>query len=252
MIFDIEAIDKLCIPTVGELAKLQLTQFEREQRWLEKRVGKFTSSILPKLMTKGRKGQEWGDTSITEMLTVADELISGERRISVKGVRALDFGNQYEAEAHLYYNKTYNINSKSGSTGFDEILFVEPFEGFGDSPDADVNPDGTVEIKCPENGVNHLKYTIIRAIHDRSDYYWQILGHLLDPKKEWCDFVTYNPRYSNGHSLKIHRVRVWKKDHLFNLELLQNRIETALTYVHLAVEENDMNIIYNINNHENE
>ena len=249
-LFNISELDTACIPVISEEKKIQFSAAEREERWLLKRVGKITSSTLPDLMKGGKGEQAWGKTSIKVMLAVADEMISGQRRPSIKGVKALEFGHTYEEEALEYYNKVTGLIAMSGTYGFEDILFIQPFEGFGDSPDAYIAPAGTAEIKCPENGAIHLDYCGIKAIHERSDYYWQFLGHLLDPAKEWCDFVSYNPRYPDEHPLKIHIVRVWKKDHAFNIELLQNRIETALTWIYRAVEENNIDYILNINNND--
>lgn len=224
---------------------------DKEARWLEKRIKKITSSVLPNLVKRGQGNlNPWGKVAITAMLSVADEMISGVARPSIKGVKALEFGKMYETEALEYYNKKTGKNAKSCSNDFDEILFFEPMAGFGDSPDAIVEPDGRIEIKCPENGAVHLGYTTIKAFSQTDDYYWQLLGHLIDDKAQYCDFVSYNPRYPDGHPLKMHIVTLHKKDHLFNINYLKSRITTAVEYITKAVQKNDMNLILNINNYE--
>lgn len=233
---------------VGEIGK-ELAWIAREERWKQKRIGKITASKLPDLMKKGRGKEEWGDTAIKVLLAVAHERRTGVERPSLKGIKALEWGRQYESEALDFYRQKTGIDMRSGSTDFDEIVFVEPFAGFGDSPDG-ITEDGVgrAEIKCPEDGSRHYEYTCIKAIAEGDDYYWQFLGHLLDEKAEWCDFVTYDPRSKDNDPLKINIVRVWKMDHEFNLRRVQDRINKGNRVIDLALEKNDISIILNINN----
>jgi hypothetical protein len=222
----------------------------REDRWKQKRIGKITASKLPNLMKSGRaKGEEWGQTAITTMFEVAHERRTGIERPSLKGVKALEWGKQYEPEALEFYKNKTGIDMRSGSFDFDDIVFVEPFENFGDSPDGiTLDGIGRAEIKCPESGAIHYDYCTITAISEKDDYYWQFLGHLLDDQAEWCDFVSYDPRSKEDDPLKMHIVRVVKMDHKFNLARLRARIEKANQVIDLALEKNDISIIKNVNN----
>lgn len=222
----------------------------REDRWKQKRIGKITASKLPDLMKTGKGGKpEWGETSITAMLAVAHERLTGIERKSVKGVYALEWGKMYEGEALEFYKLKTGIDMRSASFDFDDIVFVEPFANFGDSPDGiTLDGIGRSEIKVPESGAIHLDYTTITAISEKDDYYWQFLGHLLDEQAEWCDFISYDPRIKEDHPLKMHTVRVVKMDHKFNLARLKERIEKANRIIDLALEKSDISIIKNINN----
>ena len=73
---------------------------------------------------------------------------------------------------------------KSCTTDFKDIVFNEPFEGFGDSPDFYVYGfDGKVialgEIKCPmsQGKIESLQFG--NTIDEKDEYYWQFLGHFL-------------------------------------------------------------------------
>lgn len=240
--------EQLAKPTGADAVEVEW--LAREERWKQKRIGKITASKLPDLMKAGRKKEVlWGDTAINVLLAVAHERRTGVERSSIKGVKAIEWGKQYEAEALEFYRKKTGTIMRSASSDFDEILFFEPFDGFGDSPDG-VTDDfvGRAEIKCPENGAVHYEYTTIKSIAEGDDYYEQILGHMLDPRAEWCDFISYDPRSADDDPLKMHIVRVWKKDHAFNIAKLQERINKGNKIVDLALEKNDISIIMNINN----
>jgi hypothetical protein len=222
----------------------------KEDRWRQKRIGKITSSKLPDLMTSGRsKGQYWGLKAITAMLAVAHERRTGIERPTIRNVKAMEWGKQYEREALLFYCQKVGIEMLSCSDDFKDITFNEPFAGFGDSPDG-ITKDGIgcAEIKCPESGGIHLGYTVIKAFAEGDDYYWQMLGHMLPPLVEWCDFVSYDPRAKEDDPLKLHYVRIFKMDHASNMQRLQTRIDFANLVINEANAKNDMSIILNINN----
>ncbi|MHC8418198.1 hypothetical protein SD317_22960, partial [Bacteroides hominis] len=73
---------------------------------------------------------------------------------------------------------------KSCTTDFEDIVFNEPFEGFGDSPDAYVygfngKVSALVEIKCPMSQGKIESLQLLQEINDKDEYYWQFLGHFL-------------------------------------------------------------------------
>jgi hypothetical protein len=234
--------------TQNEASKAQLDDYERETRWKQKRIGKITSSKLPDLMKSGKgKGDEWGETAKTAMLAVLHERMTKVERPNYD-LPQFRWGHENEPLAIEEYNKRYENKLISGSTGFDEILFFES-DGFGDSPDA-ISEDGTIvaEIKCPENGVNHLRFCSEKVIHDKSDYYWQMLGHLLANGAKEMHFISFDPRFEDNHPLKLHVVIMKREDYEKDILKLKARIETANKVINMALEANDPAIILNINN----
>ena len=166
---------------------------ERENRWKQKRIGKITSSNLDKLMNLTKDGKIKTKAGIDYLLEIQHQKDTGCDSEEVFA-KAMQWGKALEEEALFYYNKMTGNNVISGTHGFDEVLFVDNIiKGFGDSPDGvTADRNGVVEIKCPYNGSNHLRNCALQSYHDGCDYFWQCIGHMIDPKVEWCDFVSYD------------------------------------------------------------
>ena len=117
---------------------------------------------------------------------------------------------------------------KSCTTDFKDIVFNEPFEGFGDSPDFYVYGfDGKVialgEIKCPmsQGKIESLQFG--NTIDEKDEYYWQFLGHFLGrPDVDKLYYVIYDGYTNEGRILEMNRA-----DHVDNIKKLYDRIRLA-------------------------
>ena len=212
------------VKDVPEYEKLDEADAERVERWKAKRIGKITSSNLPDLMKLDKSGhcsQKKGIDYLLEVMHQRQTGIDAQESFA----KAFEWGHLYEGEALDYYNKVTNSKVISGTYGFNEILFREPLYGFGDSPDG-VTPDGKggVEIKNPYNAANHLRNCALTAYHDKLDYFWQMIGHMIDERVEWFDFVSYDPRYDDGHPNKIKILRINKEDVKARIDQAVNKI----------------------------
>ena len=211
---------------VSEVASLEEQNAEKEARWKQKRIGKITSSNLDKLMNLTKDGRIKTKAGIDYLLEIQHQKDTGCDSEEVFA-KAMQWGKALEEEALFYYNKVTGNNVISGTHGFDEVLFVDNIiEGFGDSPDG-VTADrkGVVEIKCPYNGSNHLRNCALQSYHDGCDYFWQCMGHMIDPQVEWCDFVSYDPRYEDGHPDKIKIIRINRSDVQSRIDILTEKIK---------------------------
>lgn len=115
----------------------------------------------------------------------------------------LERGNELEDQAReLYMLETGNTVTKVGFITNEEISKVG-----GASPDGLVNDDGNLEIKCFAD-VKHFKAIIdfkkTGSFEIESKYLWQMQQQMLFTGRKWCDFVVYNPNFSQ--SLLIQRV----------------------------------------------
>jgi len=210
----------------SEESKASAQAAEREIRWKQKRIGKITSSNLDKLMNLTKDGRIKTKTGIDYLLEIQHQKDTGCDSEEVFA-KAMQWGKTLEEEALYYYNKTTGNNVISGTHGSGEILFVDNIiEGFGDSPDG-VTADrkGVVEIKCPYNGSNHLRNCALQSYHDGCDYFWQCMGHMIDPQVEWCDFVSYDPRYEDGNPDKIKIIRINRSDVQSRIDILTEKIK---------------------------
>jgi len=73
----------------------------------------------------------------------------------------------------------------------------------GASPDGLVGTDGLVEIKCP-NTATHID-TLLGGKVD-SKYITQIQWQLACTGRQWCDFVSYDPRMPEHLAIWVKRV----------------------------------------------
>jgi len=73
---------------------------------------------------------------------------------------------------------------------------------FGASPDGLVGNDGLVEFKCPTTAV-HLEYVANGVVPE--EYHWQMLAQMACTERQWCDFVSFDPRLPDKFQLFIRR-----------------------------------------------
>ena len=209
---------------IPEVEKVQEDENQRILEWKQKRIGKITSSELPKLMNFDKSGHVKTKAGIDYLLEVMHQRQTGKDEQEVFA-KAMQWGHEYEEEALEYYNKVTGIGAISGTYGDGPILFREPLHGFGDSPDATTSDNvGVVEIKVPYNGANHLRNCALTVYHDKLEYFWQIMGHMIDDRVKWCDFVSYDPRYEDGHPNKIKIIRINKEDVKSRIDFLIQKI----------------------------
>lgn len=213
----------------SEAEKFIVTDKSKEARWLAKRAGKFTSSTLDNLMKGGRGSVEWGETAKDVLYGVKYERRTGLMRESKDFVKNFIFGKEHEPEAFEWL-KANGYPDLKNSDDFDDIIFHEAVKGHGDSPDA-VGEKIVVEIKCNVDQAKFEKLRELKTIHDKSEYYWQFLGHFLGmPEAETLVYCMYDAYNNDGHIVEMPR-----KDHLANIERLEKRIKDASAVVDAAL-----------------
>ena len=62
---------------------------------------------------------------------------------------------------------------------------------FGASPDGLIGSDGLIEIKCP-NTATHIDTLLTGAVPQK--YVLQMQTQMACTGRQWCDFVSYDPR----------------------------------------------------------
>jgi putative phage-type endonuclease len=165
--------------------KIITTCEQGSPEWLAMRLGKVTASRISDLLSKGR-GAAPSKMVESYMMELIAERLTGLSKPFFEN-DAMRWGTEMEGEARAVYsirNHRFDI---------DEVAFVEHNEFIGISPDGLVGDDGLLEIKCP-NTTTQLK----RALSDdySSSYKAQIQCQLWVTGREWCDFVSFDPRLS--------------------------------------------------------
>lgn len=184
--------------------------------WQAQRLGKFTSSRIGDLMTSGRsKDKFWGDTAMNYIYEKIAELMTGVPHY-ISESRAMEWGVEQEPYAIEKYNELSDVKAEHmGKT------FIQFNELCGGSPDAFVGEDGVLEVKCPYNSANHIK-TYITGEIDKG-YMYQCQGNMLFTNRQWCDFVSYDPRMPEEMQLKV--IRIERDEDICNAIL--DRIQKA-------------------------
>lgn len=212
---------------------------EREQRWKAKRIGKITSSMLPKLLDTNKNGtlKKAGTDYLLEIMHQRQTGFDSEETFA----KAMNWGKAHEEEALRYYQAHYEPSMMSATYDFDDIIFVDDvLAGFGDSPDGCTDDHSIIcEIKCPYSGAEHLRNCALDAYTENEQYYWQVIGHMIDERVERCDFSSYDPRYTDGHELKMKVLSIHRKDVEADIE----KAKVMITLFNELIDKNDVKCI---------
>ena len=162
--------------------------------WHEMRLGKVTASKMKDVLSKGR-GSAPSKLAETYMMELLAERLTGEAKPFFEN-DAMRWGTETEPQARAMYEL------KSGNTVV-EVAFIERDEFTGVSPDGLIGDDGMLEIKCPTTTTQ-----IKRALSDdySKDYYAQIQMQLWVSGREWCDFLSFDPRLDCEAGYLLQRV----------------------------------------------
>ena len=163
--------------------------------WHALRIGKVTASRVSDVIAKTKTG--WGASRANYMAELIAERLTGEPAEKFTNA-AMAWGTEKEPDARAAYEFFRDAQVS-------EIAFVDhPVIGMtGASPDGLVGDHGLVEIKCP-NTATHLDTLLTQAIP--SKYVTQMLWQMACTGRQWCDFVSYDPRLPETMSLFVKRV----------------------------------------------
>jgi putative phage-type endonuclease len=173
---------------------------QRTDEWLQARVGKVTASQMKHVLAKTQKGLPTAART-TYLWQQVIERLTGQPAPVAKTM-AMQWGTDQEPAALQAYNEAHLVNVEA-------VGFVQhPTLSVGCSPDGLVTEDmaatGLVEIKCPFNSANHLE-TWLNGMPD--EHMAQVQGQMWLTGREWCDFVSFDPRMPDDLQLYVQRVQ---------------------------------------------
>lgn len=183
------------------------------QEWLQARCGRFTASRMADLTARTKSGQSASRKNYLAELLI--ERLTNTPTESFTSA-AMQWGTDNEPEARRLYELSHFVT-------VDEVGFiVHPvYEYAGASPDGLVGDDGAIEIKCP-NTATHVETLRSGTIPDK--YYKQIQWVLDCTRREWCDFVSYDPRMKDSRLVMFVRSVPRDDD---TIEMLRREVEAA-------------------------
>jgi putative phage-type endonuclease len=163
--------------------------------WLAIRLGKVTASRITDVLAKGKSGEAaTREDYRTELLV---QRLTNEPGESFTNA-AMEWGVLQEPMARISYEAQANVF-------VEQVAFVDhpTIEWFGCSPDGLVGETGLVEIKCP-NSKTHIKYLL--GGKPPAKYVPQMQCQMAVTGREWCDFVSYDPRLPEDLQLFVVRL----------------------------------------------
>lgn len=189
--------------------------------WFEARLGKVTASRVVDVVAITKSGYSASRANYMAQLVV--ERITGKVEESYSNA-AMAWGTEHEPMARAEYEILRGVM-------VNEIGFVPhpTIENSGASPDGLVNDKGLIEIKCP-NTATHIETLLTREIPKK--YICQMFWQMACTGREWCDFVSYDPRMPDH--LKLCVINVPRNEELIGE--LETEIAKFLKEVDLKVE----------------
>lgn len=162
--------------------------------WLQARVGCATASRFRDVQAKLKSGQPAAARRAYMIRLIAERLTGQPVQTFVTA--AMQWGTDNEPAARIEYAWQRELIVS-------EIGFVRhPSLLAGASPDGLVGDDGLIEIKCPSTET-HLE---TRLDGMPADHRAQIQGQLWITGRQWCDFVSYDPRLPERYRLYVERI----------------------------------------------
>lgn len=200
-----------------------MTDFEQGSAdWFAIRCGRVTASRVADVIAKTKSGYSASRANYAAQLIA--ERLTGDVAESYSNA-AMQWGTEQEPEARLAYE--FRTDAE-----VEQIAFVDhpTIAMSGASPDGLVGAVGLVEIKCP-NTATHIE--TLRGQSIPGKYETQMLWQMACTGRQWCDFVSFDPRLPENMRLFVKRL---ERDDARIAEL-EVEVTTFLTEIDATVAE---------------
>lgn len=168
---------------------------QRTAEWHEARLGKATASRIADIVAKTKTG--YSTSRANYMAELICERLTGMQGASYSNA-AMAWGVETEPMARAAYEGA--VGSLVLETGFVPHASITMA---GASPDGLVGDDGLVEIKCPMTAT-HIDTLLGQSVPGK--YVTQMQWQMACTGREWCDFVSFDPRMPENMRLFVKRV----------------------------------------------
>ena len=163
--------------------------------WHMQRLGKVTASRIADVLSKGKSGESASRKNYRTELLV--QRLTGQPGESFTNA-AMEHGTRTEPLARIAYEV-------AKGNFVEQVAFLDhpTIANFGCSPDGLVDKDGLIEIKCP-NSSNHIDYLLDNK--PPAKYIPQMQCQMAVTGRQWCDFVSFDPRLPDDLQLFVVRL----------------------------------------------
>jgi putative phage-type endonuclease len=186
--------------------------------WLASRAGRVTASRISDVLAKVKNGEAAVRRDYRAQIVA--EILTGKPQESGYMNDEMRWGVEQEPFARAAYEVATD-------TLVDQVgLVLHPeIDRAAASPDG-LAGEGLLEIKCPKTAT-HLEYLLAGAVPEK--YTLQMLWQMACTERQWCDFVSFDPRLPQD--LQLFKVRLGRDD------MAIRRIETEVRQFLAEVDE---------------
>lgn len=170
---------------------------QRSEQWFAARCGSLGASQIADAISKSKDGKAFGSTSANLRAKLVVERLTGIQEDNFK-TAAIQHGIDSEEAARLAYE------AHTGAFVTEVGLYKHPtIQGTHASPDGLVGDDGLIEIKCP-NSATHIDTLKTEKVPTK--YLYQMQWQMRCTDRQWCDFVSFDPRLPENLRLFVKRI----------------------------------------------
>jgi len=169
---------------------------QRTEEWFAARLGKVTASKVTDVVAKTKSG--YGASRATYMTDLAIERLTGNPT-EFYANSAMQWGTETEPQARAAYE--FINDAVVVEEGFIEHPTIAMS---GASPDGLVGDDGMLEIKCP---MSKTHYATLLNGKIAKKYIDQMQWQMACAGRQWCDFVSFDPRMPERLDFFCERVK---------------------------------------------
>ena len=168
---------------------------QRTEEWFAQRLGKVTASRVADVIAKTKTGASASRDNYATQL-ILERLTNKQAEFYSNA--AMQWGTETEPMARQAYELKRGVF-------VDEVGFIDhpTIEMSGASPDGLVGKNGLVEIKCPESKT-HMEYLLNGKAPAK--YIPQMMWQMACTGREWCDFVSFDPRFPENLQILVVKV----------------------------------------------
>lgn len=163
--------------------------------WFAARLGRVTASRVADIIAKTKTG--YSTSRENYLVELALERLTGNRQEGFTSA-SMEWGTETEPLARAAYE------AHTGEIVEEVGLILHPtIDDAGASPDGLVGSNGLLELKCP-NSTTHIQ--TLRTKKPAAKYITQMMWQMACTGRQWCDFVSFDPRMPEGLRFFVTRV----------------------------------------------
>ena len=168
---------------------------QRSSAWFEARLGRVTASRVADVIAKTKSG--YSASRDNYMAQLICERLTGQQGESFTNA-AMTWGTETEPLARSAFEAYADVM-------VEEVGFVPHprIRDSGASPDGLVGAEGMLEIKCP-NTATHIDTLLTQTVPGK--YITQMQWQMACCERQWCEFVSFDPRLPQDLQLFVKRV----------------------------------------------